>query len=194
MKKIILIITITVINNLYMSQNIVPMATYTTNDLKSGNYIKDINGMLDNFTGTWKYINGNEEFIVKIDKVLQYNSSGLTAYYEDVLFGGYKYTKNGVIVVNKLNFTYDINDFQNCAIIIGGKTPNEAPFKVSLVGSDYVNNKMIHIYLEYLPTANQLKWDLSAIEQINIGTTSNPAVSTSLQGIGIPNNIILDKQ
>ena len=177
-----------------MSQNIVPMATDTTSDLKSGNYIKDTNGVLDNFAGTWKYISGNDEFIVKIDKVLHYNSSGFTPYYKDVLFGGYKFTKNGATIVNKLNFTYNINDFQNCAIMFGGKTPNEETYKVSLVGSDYVNNKTVHIYLEYLPTTNQLKWRLSAIEQVNIGTTSNPAVSTSLPGFGIPNNIILTKQ
>lgn len=64
-----------------------------------GAYYKDLNNELDRFVGTWKFTNGDKEFIITIQKKeqLQIRNS-----YRDYLVGEYSYTKNGEEIVNTL--------------------------------------------------------------------------------------------
>jgi hypothetical protein len=78
--------------------------------LSSGNYYyKDVNNYLDNFTGTWEYINGNEKFEIILTKVVQYhvvNTNLNLDYYEDGITIQYKkYTNN--------NLSFESPTYQN---------------------------------------------------------------------------------
>ncbi len=80
--KIIFLISILLIINFSNAQTIVNMAGNSTNlpsnYRSTGNYyIKDVNNYLDNFTGTWEYVNGNEKFQIILTKVYKYHTIGL---------------------------------------------------------------------------------------------------------------------
>lgn len=68
--------------------------------IPDGAYIKDTNNDLDKFVGTWKYTQGNDEFTIVIQKVIQQFNGD---YYEDEVVGRFKYVQNGVVVADYLN-------------------------------------------------------------------------------------------
>lgn len=82
------------------AQTIVPMKQLAGSS--TGNvYYKDTDNFLDNFVGTWKYQNGNEEFTLILKKKLFYDYEG---YYNDILYGEYKYVNAlGNTLINTLN-------------------------------------------------------------------------------------------
>lgn len=64
-------------------------------------YIKDMNNYLNNFVGTWEYINGNEKFQLVLIKVVKYHyisSLANSNYYEDGMKYQYKRYINNVLV------------------------------------------------------------------------------------------------
>ena len=64
-------------------------------------YIKDINNNLDNFIGTWEYVNGNEKFQIIFTKVIKHHkisSISNSNYYEDGIKYIYKKYVNNVLV------------------------------------------------------------------------------------------------
>ncbi|WP_438967256.1 DUF6705 family protein [Flavobacterium sp.] len=76
----------------------------------SGNYYyKDIPNYLDNFTGTWEYVNGNEKFQIVLTKVVMYHyiSTNLNFnFYEDGIVLQYKKFLNN-------NLTFESPIYQN---------------------------------------------------------------------------------
>ncbi|THF51845.1 hypothetical protein E6C50_08820 [Flavobacterium supellecticarium] len=65
-------------------------------------YYKDVNGLLNQYVGTWIYSNGNTTLkIIFIKKPMTYVSS-FKNYYEDYLVGEFQYIENGVEKVNTL--------------------------------------------------------------------------------------------
>ena len=71
----------------------------------SGDYIKDINNLLNPYVGTWKYEGNGMIFTLKAQKIEQYISAynDGTYKYSDKLFVTYKFVKNGVTLVDNLN-------------------------------------------------------------------------------------------
>ena len=143
MKNIIitLIITLSFVSckaQIPVASAIVPIdaSPMTTAD---GAYYKDLNNEFDKFIGTWVFTNGNDEFTIVLDKKLMYYNGD---YYTDMLYGEYKYTENGIEIVNTLpdlNLTnvakhdikgvliIDINSYHLCDTC----NPNERRVKLS---------------------------------------------------------------
>ncbi len=69
--------------------------------LSSGNYYyKDIPNYLENFVGTWEYVNGNEKFQIILTKVVMYhyiNTNLNYNFYEDGIVLQYKKYTNNVL-------------------------------------------------------------------------------------------------
>lgn len=185
-----LTIAFLLIINMMQSQKTVSLTNYSNRDLGHFNYLKDTHGALDKFVGTWKYTNGNEEFTIKIIKVEKTDFSGTRNYYIDALFGGYKYVKNGNILVDRLSFTTDIYDFQNCAIMFGSGSFFNSNRGISLLGDDAIFGKPLYIKLE-ITEINQMHWAISPRENVNI---NNSMPIPGGPGFGIPKDIILTKQ
>jgi hypothetical protein len=90
----------------------------------NGAYYKDTHNDLDNYTGTWKYTNGNTSLTITLQKkvmVPYYDKPN--EIYEDILVGEYKYIENGVEKINTLSQlllelpeTGDYNIFGNTII------------------------------------------------------------------------------
>ncbi len=190
MKYIIHILTIflSIAGN---AQIIVTMTDYNGNDLTNGNYIKDTQGYLNKFTGTWKYTSGNEEFIIKIIKAEHINYN---YFFSDDLFGGYKYIKDGIVKFDNLNFQYidhTNTNSQHFADFLGSGLYNNYN-SVAMNGFDAVGSRRIYIDLEVIPNTNpvQMKWKMENRENWVI----NNQGFRQGTGPGLPNNIILVKQ
>jgi hypothetical protein len=101
--KFSLILVIGIYTNSSNAQIIVDMAgdnnTYPSGYLSTGQYyIKDVNNHLDNFTGTWEYINGNEKFQIVLTKMEYYHvvkpNIQLNHYEDGIVLQYRKYVNN----------------------------------------------------------------------------------------------------
>lgn len=88
----------------------------------SGDYIKDINNLLNPYVGIWKYEGNGMIFTLKIQKVNQFISVYNDGTYKlrDELLITYKFVKNGITLVDNLNEPI-INKFYNVGNLIGSK-------------------------------------------------------------------------
>ena len=107
MKKIILntflFLTITV-----NSQTIVPLENYN-GEIEPYTYYQDTNNVLDIFCGTWEYTNGTTSFKIVLNKATMAEvPSTENSYFEDILYGEYKYVENNVTKINTLNKVYPL--------------------------------------------------------------------------------------
>lgn len=108
--KTVLLFTVVLYNCKTNSQIIINMSgdniTYPSGYLGTGEYyIKDVNNNLNNFVGTWEYVNGNEKFQIILTKVIKYHvvhpNINLN-YYEDGLTLQYKKFNNNVLTFESI--------------------------------------------------------------------------------------------
>ena len=67
-----------------------------------GAYYKDLNNNLDDYVGTWKYVDGGSSLEIVIEKKLMYFND-FSNIYEDILIGEYKYIEDGILKINTLD-------------------------------------------------------------------------------------------
>lgn len=93
------------------AQNPILSLTDNSNEsLLNNAYYKDLDGVLNNYVGTWKYTNGSTSLTVVLKKKEQvYNDE----WYEDMLIGEYKYVENGIELINTLNLIDSLTDYYN---------------------------------------------------------------------------------
>jgi hypothetical protein len=199
MKKVIIILFV-LFNYGINAQSIVDICSGESfYDLPSGSYIKDVDGQLDKFAGTWIWTNGNEEVTFKLQKVVhQYFSEYGT--YEDYMIGDYKYTKNNgsLIVVNSgappsqfILVDHLLPEFHpmyaNCP---------ESETIIDFIFTDIiVDNESCRAIFEFLPgSTTQIKLTQKNREGMGIMINEGDPIPVINQGFTIPNDIILTKQ
>ena len=203
MKKINLAFLLLIIVNCKAQTPIISLSTTDYVNIPNNAYIKDVEGILNPFVGTWKWTDAstNSEFTVVFVKIEENNYSGINPYYEDKIFGGYKYVLNGVLIAEKLIFTTefvptDISTFNAFAPI---SSNIHSPFdNLSLFISDIVKNKLCFGSFEFinpdtgpngqwLPT--EARWKMWNRETWIINNqTPQPQI-----GFSIPTDIVLTK-
>lgn len=156
-------------------------------DSPGGTYIKDINNTFTPYLGTWKYQNGNEILIVKLEKVTKYYDSKYSSY-EDHIKGNYSYTTNSgatyvtnTIISNQSNTDPNINSLY---------APSPYPTNLNTSFKDEVHQKRcdaIFTFLAGSTTQMTLKLKNRSMGYIYPEVPPNPAFS-------IPNNVVLTKQ
>ncbi|WBX95918.1 DUF6705 family protein [Chryseobacterium gambrini] len=101
MKKYIIITIISMLSiNCKSQSHIVDIMDYDGKAI-IGYYYKDVNNLLDPFTGTWVYSNGNKFIkLVLTKKVKLYNGK----IYNDVVVGGIEYKENNNTIVNTIPY------------------------------------------------------------------------------------------
>ena len=104
MKTIIKILFLVFCINTTKAQIINSNSTYTPMDAPQGSYLKDIDNLFEPFLGTWKYQNGSQILIIKLEKVEMYFNPEFGNYY-DFIKGNYSYSTDGGI-------TYIVNTIQ----------------------------------------------------------------------------------
>ena len=190
MKKIILtfvLIFISFANN--AQTTIIDVNSENTRmDAPAGTYLKDINNTFGPFLGTWKYQNGNEILIVKLEKVEMYLDSEFGTYY-DFIKGNYSYSiDNGnTFVVNTIQQNLGNNNPDINSMYSGGSnytTKDVFTFrdviyqKNAWANFTFQNNNFTQIHL---------KLENKGGGYILPATPPNPAFC-------IPNNVVLIKQ
>ncbi len=84
--------------------NIVPLTECNKiyNHADGSAYFKDTNNEMDKYVGTWKWAQGNKEFILTLIKQIKhhYHQTGNDNYYEDRLIGYYQVKENGNIIAD----------------------------------------------------------------------------------------------
>ncbi|WP_370897223.1 DUF6705 family protein [Chryseobacterium gossypii] len=99
MRKTLSLITIILISLLKSQTSTIDIQDDYLNQ-PDGFYRKDTNNLLDSFTGTYLYTNGNNNFkITLVKKLMQFNGR----YYEDLIIGEYQYIENGTEKINTLS-------------------------------------------------------------------------------------------
>ncbi|MFY1045409.1 DUF6705 family protein [Chryseobacterium sp. GP-SGM7] len=86
-------------------------------------YEKDINNNLDNFVGTWEYVNGNEKFQIILTKIIKYhiNDSDISLnYYTDGIKYQYKKFNNNILIFESPVRHYPSFDTKDGIILDGG--------------------------------------------------------------------------
>jgi hypothetical protein len=67
-------------------------------------YLKDVNNLYAPFVGTWKWTEGNREFILTLIKQTKYHyNQRIDNYYEDRIVGYYIYKENGLVLATTVN-------------------------------------------------------------------------------------------
>jgi hypothetical protein len=103
MKNITLLIAFVLLANTTIGQTVIDMAGEPVQDeMKNGNYyIKDINNYIQPYEGTWKYIDGANEFRITLTKVEMYHVTDTDYnidYFIDGLLLSYQKLENGNVV------------------------------------------------------------------------------------------------
>jgi hypothetical protein len=108
MKNIILSIALMFLTSISIGQTIIDMATsheVNWNRKNGENYLKDVNNYMQPYVGTWKYIDGANEFIITLTKVEMFHvvfPDYNIDYYEDGLLLSYQKLENDNVVFQSL--------------------------------------------------------------------------------------------
>lgn len=185
MKKLLIILIPVLFINMACSQTIIDMASNRDNKhLEKGQYyIKDIGNYRDPYVGTWKYVNGNQEFritLTKVDKHRFLLTDSNIDYYMDALNLTYQKFQNGSLIYgsgNKYNPDGIIKEFG----------------KLFMSFQDYERySEVFPLKLTLIPQSNgsyKMNFKLDMFEQRNQYVEDNPGASF----FSVPNDIIMTK-
>ena len=114
MKKILILIIVLLFGKIINAQQIVSYNSYLTDENKwtnenlSPKYYKDTANRLNIFVGNWKYVNGNQTFIVSIRKEIKVpskNSDYEIKFYIDELYAHYKLVQDYGLPTQQIIYT-----------------------------------------------------------------------------------------
>lgn len=128
---------------------------YCENDIPSVSvqnmYIKDVEGFLDPFEGTWKWINGSNSLTIVIEKKEMVYHQTIRKYYKDELYANIKYVENGQVILNTLtSTTYPLKSY-DCI-------PVNGEYRFSF--NDPLKNKYGKVFLTLMNNNTQIKFYL----------------------------------
>lgn len=105
---------------------------------------------INKFEGTWKWVNGNDEIIIKLKKFRH----SFSTYDEDILLGSHSYSQNGVIIESSLNdFDAIPSDHKKRSVFLWND-PTESINKTIGVIKDLSKHTSFYTHLEYVVGAN----------------------------------------
>ena len=194
MKNILKIILFVLTIASCKAQTTYPLSNYDTKNLKNNNYIKDTEGVLNPFVGTWEWTNGsNTTFRVVLTKKEHWNASGFNKFYSDEILGGYRYIENGTLIVDRLtyttDFTSDTSTWAAFSSILGSVSyPETTKLKISIYDKLKSKSCLATMVMEVSQNGGlQAHWILFDHE------TGNFSGATKQQGFSIPTDVILTK-
>jgi len=84
------------------AQTIMPLEQYSNGGEPDGIYFKDLNAILDDYTGTWRWTEGNKELTVYLykDEEVTFINPIRGTYQRDVVFGYYIYKEGGTVLID----------------------------------------------------------------------------------------------
>ncbi|KFE99953.1 hypothetical protein IX39_04715 [Chryseobacterium formosense] len=160
MKKIFLLSTIIFLSVQCKAQSHIVNSTDCDSyfDRSSGDYYrKDLNNIMDNYVGTWKWTSGNKEFLLTLIKQVKhhYHEIGNNDYYRDRLVGYYIYKENGIIIADTSSDNNLSSDYGMKVMFILNCHSQIA----SIAFEDYKKYKSFEVILESL-SSTQIKMNM----------------------------------
>ena len=176
------------------AQTTYPLSNYDVFNLKNNNYLKDTEGVLNPFVGTWEWTNGsNTAFRVVLTKEEHWDGGNVSDYYVDKILGGYRYIENGALIVDRLtyttDFTSDTSTWAAFSSILGSVSyPETTKLKISIYDKLKSKSCLATMVMEVSQNGGlQAHWILFDHE------TGNFSGATKQQGFSIPTDVILTK-
>ena len=102
MKHTITIIAFMITLSCSSQNQIVPLTQQNLSNFTEGIYLKDTQGLLTPYIGTWVWQNGNSSLNIVIEKLIMDYEATTTKQYRDKLVGRIKYIENGVLIFSTL--------------------------------------------------------------------------------------------
>lgn len=141
MKKFLYIFSI-FFTTFCFSQNPIINILNENGSAKTNAYYKDVDNILNPFTGTYIYTNGNNQLKIQLIKMtLQFNGR----YYEDLLIGEYQYIENGVEIINTLGNINENYINQHKHNIVGNIIIDNPNFRMWKCPTCDINEKRVMI-------------------------------------------------
>lgn len=172
-------------------------------------YEKDVHNYLDNFVGTWEYINGNEKFQIILSKVIKYHTNmpdiKLNFYEDGIAIQYKKYSNNTLIfqspIISEPNFgTYDGVELEGYMVDYGRVTVDvKWPFTAVQNsmgnlknGGEYFHPKCT---IERIPQSSpaKIKFNLYVGHSPGFGNEYNNPAYAGQPTFSVPNNIVMTK-
>jgi hypothetical protein len=191
MKKYLILLVFILVQTSQAQQQIIPLNSDYDNLMENDNYIKDINGDLDKFVGTWKWVdpsNPNTYLEIVFIKFINYKLAHYAKFYMDQIVGNYKYVENGVLIVDTLNNFDTTMHSPNSPVML--TVPIKPLFKeFIIIIRDVIKHKDGKAFFDIIDlNATPLKATWRLRDSEGIKTAPVP------EGFSIPTNVILTKQ
>ncbi|MFC7348987.1 DUF6705 family protein [Chryseobacterium zhengzhouense] len=156
----------------------------------SGDYYqKDINNILNQYEGTWKWVQGNKELILTLIKQKHhYTQYANYNYFEDRLVGYYQYKENGVLIAD--TSSDNLNKDYSPKVIFNLNCYSRI---VSLSFEDYKKNKEYSVILEKL-SDTQIKFTGKEKGDVLVSRSGPGNYAPIYGGNTFPLNMVLTKQ
>ena len=211
---IIILIFITNCTNITNAQIIVDKSSNVklpSNYDSTGQYYeKDIHNFLDNFVGTWEYVNGNQKFQLIFQKFVKYHNIEPQInlnIYEDGIGVKYKIFENGFLIfesptptepkfttINGINLQGTFIDYGRVTVEVQRPTFGFLePFTLYKGGVYFRPNCKIEKILTTIGTPQKIKFNLTLRETAHLGDPYNNPAYQGQPLFSVPNNIILTK-
>ena len=210
---IIILIFITNCTNITNAQIIVDKSSNVklpSNYNSTGQYYeKDIHNFLDNFIGTWEYVNGNQKFQLILTKIIKYHiimpDLNLDKYVDRISIK-YKIFDNNILKFesnnsypsftseNGINLQGTIIDYGRVTVEV--KSPSFGfleQWTIHKEGEYFRPNCKIEKILTTIGTPQKIKFNLTLRETAHLGDPYNNPAYHGQPLFSVPNNIILTK-
>ncbi|MDK2773074.1 MAG: hypothetical protein KYX68_12750 [Flavobacterium sp.] len=159
----------------------------TLSDTDGELYLKDINNLYANYVGTWKWQEGNREFILTLIKQTKYHyNQRINNYFEDRIVGYYIYKENNVELINTSNdditiFSPNVDYKLDCHSVLSGSI------------KDILKNKIYDSWFEIV-SPTQIRLKAKEREYIRFIKEGMPVPPPIHYGTSFPLEMILIKQ
>jgi len=180
-----------------------------SNFLSTGSYYyKDVHNYLDNYVGTWEYVNGNEKFQILMTKILKYHifhSDIKLNFYEDRISIKYKKFVNNTLMFESpsnsdITFISDdglklkgsMTDYGRVTVDANYWPTPLLPSGVFKHGGEYFHPRCT---IEKIPQSSpaKIKFNLSLRQSSGFGNEYNNPAYAGQPTFSIPNNVVMTK-
>lgn len=189
MRNIIIFLVLLFTKATYSQTNTIDITEGTSMGAPIGTYIKDINNIFTPYLGTWRYENGDEILLLKLEKVTKYYNAEFKTYY-DFIKGNYSYSTDGGITFLVNTISTNPNNNTPDGNPIYSSDPNLNIDWENFIFKDIGFNKPCKASIRFVPNSTtQLEFKLKASKRAYI-----VGEESIQQGCSIPTNVILTKQ